>query len=363
MEPTLTGKLVRAALRPLSFTQVRRVVPDRKGAADDRIDRIYQEMERVFGVISPPVALHSPAPDMLAASWVLLYETLLVPGRVSRAAKEAVATAVSVRNECPYCVTVHSTMMQSLDHGKEAAAIAADRTEEISDPEVREISAWALANALPETAAGHPAPFPAGQAPEIVGTALAFHYFNRVVNVFLPDAPLPPNVPAAMLTVVLPVLSRLMRSASGQTAPAGGSAGLLPNAPLPQNLWWAAGNPDVAQGLARVSGAVEAAGLRSVPAGVRELVSAELAAWDGQPKGPSRAWVEKAISALPAEEQPAGRLALLVALASYQVDETAIDAFQAVQPTDAALVEFVSWAAFTASAHATTWMSIPGGAQ
>ena len=359
------NRIVLKALRPLSFVQVRRISAARRDDGDARVAGIYQEMERVFGVISPPVALHSPAPDMLAASWMLLYETLLVPGKVDRAAKEAVATAVSKGNACPYCVTVHGAMMQGLDRRKEAAAIADDRIEQIDDPTVRAISSWAKASASPETAAGHEPPFPAEHASEIVGVALVFHYFNRMVNVFLPDAPLPPGVPAAALGAVVPVLSRLMRSAYRNAAPPGATLDLLPEAThllepqLSPKLWWAADNPHIAQALARACAAVEAAGRRAVPTAVRELVLAELEAWDGRPKGPSRAWVEQAIRGLPADQQPAGRLALLIALASYQVDETAVAAFQAGDRTDATVVELASWASLTAAVHATTWTSIP----
>lgn len=351
---------VRKALRQLSFVQVRQVSPIRDGATDERVAAVYQEMERVFGVISPPVALHSPAPDTLAAAWMMLYETLLVAGPVDRAVKEAVATAVSVGNSCPYCVTVHGTMMRHLGHRAEAEAIADDRVAEIADANVRAVSAWVRANALSATAADIQPPFPAGHAPEIVGVALVFQYFNRMVNVFLPEAPLPPNVPAVMLGVVLPVLGRLLRSAYRNTAPPGASLSLLPAAPLPPALWWAASNPGIAEAVAKASAAVEEAGRRSVPAGVRDLVRAELADWDGEPKGISRGWVEEAIRALPADERPAGRLALLVALASYQVDQSAIDAFRAGAPGDATLVELASWAALAAATRATGWMSIPG---
>ena len=43
---------------------------------------------------------------------------------------------------------------------------------------------------------------------------------------------------------------------------------------------------------------------------------AEVANWHGEQRGPSRAWVEDALSVLPIAQRPAGRLALLTALAS-----------------------------------------------
>lgn len=352
---------VRNALRPLSFAQVRGVSPVRggdAGDADGRIERIYREMERVFGVISPPVALHSPAPDALCACWLMLYETLLVAGPVERTVKEAVATAVSVGNECPYCVTVHGTMMRGLGQNGEADAIARDHVSDVPDPRVRAIVAWARANAQAGTGGGREAPFPAGQAAEIVGVALTFQYFNRMVNAFLPEAPLPPGVPARALTVVLPVLSRLMQGAYRRTARPGACLDLLPDAELRPELWWAAGNPGVAQALSRAGAAIEAGAERSVPAEIRELVRAELAAWDGRPKGVSRAWAEDAARAVPDGQRAAARLALLVAFASYQVDDAVLAA--AGGDGHAAVIELASWAAYNAAVRTTGWMSIPG---
>ena len=206
-----------------------------RGDVDERVPAIYQEMERLFGVISPPVALHSPAPDMLAATWMIMSEALLVNGLVERNVKEAVATAVSVGNECPYCVTVHGTMMRSLGHGGDATALAHDRIADIADPDVRAVAGWVRANASSVAAVGDDAkpPFAPEQTPEILGVALVFHYFNRMVNVFLPDAPMPPLAPNALVPVVLPVLGRFLRSAYRNRAPVGGTLRLLPEAPLP----------------------------------------------------------------------------------------------------------------------------------
>jgi AhpD family alkylhydroperoxidase len=350
----------RRALRPLSFAQIRWVTPVRRSSTDRRVASIYREMERILGVISPPVALHSPSPDMLAACWVMLYETLFAPGRVDRAAKEAVATAVSVGNSCPYCVTIHGTMLRTLDHVQDADAIEEDRAESIADPAVRAISEWARAGARADTAAGYEPPFPAAHAPEAVGVAIVFQYFNRMVNVFVRDAPLPPLVPKPALRVVLPGLSLLMSWAYRHEAPSGASLDLLPAGSLPPALTWSAGNTHIAQAFARVSGAVEAAGRRSVPAGVRDLVLAELADWNGRPKGLRRAWADQAVSALPADERPAGRLALLAAMASYQVDDSVVAAVQATGVTDAALVELVSWVSLAAAVRTSGWMWITG---
>jgi AhpD family alkylhydroperoxidase len=346
-------------MRRLALDQVRYVKPVRPAVAVDLTARVYQQVERDFGVLAPPVALHSPAPEVMAASWLLLRETMIAPGLVDRATKEAVASAVSLTNTCPYCVTVHSATLHALVHGGAAAAISADKIESVQDPVVREAAAWARDGAVRETAAGHGAPFPVEQAPEYVGVALTFQYLNRMVNVFLEDAPMPAYTPRQGLPMVKRVLSTMIRAAGRTAGDPGGSLDLLPaSRPAPADLAWSAGNPAVAEACIRAAAAVEQAARRSVPASVRKLVLAELADWDGQSKGLSRAWVEVAVDDLPPADRPAGRLALLIALASYQVDKSVIDEFRLDRPDDAALIELAAWSALTAARRVAAWMPI-----
>src|ERR1700722_2652698 len=99
MSATLAQRALRRAL-----DQIRYVSPVRPAAATGLVAAVYAQVEHDFGMLAPPVALHSPAPGPLAASWVMLRETLAVQGQADRAAKEMVAAAVSVENACPYCV-------------------------------------------------------------------------------------------------------------------------------------------------------------------------------------------------------------------------------------------------------------------
>jgi AhpD family alkylhydroperoxidase len=341
--------LVQAGLRGLSTVQVRQVRAVRHGAARGTVERVYREVERDFGVLAPPVILHAPSPDVLAAAWLMLRETLLVPAASPRAVKEAVSTAVSKGNECPFCITMHDSMLQNLVGYTDG---------EIADPRARAAAAWTTANAYSDTGAGHPVPFPVEQAPEIVGTAVILQYLNRMVNLFLGEVPLPPHTPAAALGVVRRVLVWLIKSAERRGPQPGASLDLLPPAPLPSDLAWAAGNTAIAEAFARGAAAVDEAGRRSVPVAVRELVHEHLARWDGRPVGLSRAWVEDAVAALPADDRPVGRLALLTAFASYQVDQPVVDGFRARQPDDRDLTDLTAWASLAASRRVGSWMRI-----
>jgi AhpD family alkylhydroperoxidase len=351
----MAGSLVAKALRR-SLRQVRHVTPPSVGAARDLVAKVYEQSERDFGMLAPPVALHSPAPGPLAGSWMMLRETLIAPGLVDRATKEAVAAAVSIANSCPYCVAVHGATAHGLLGSTTAAAIGGDDLASITDPVLRGIALWARTSGTQHTATAGEPPFPLEQAPELIGTAVAFQYLNRMVNVFLGESPLPPSVPASARPTVTKVLGAFMRAAANRPGVPGASLVLLPAAPLPRDLAWAAANTTVADAFSRAASAIDEAGDRAVPPAVRELIAARLARWDGRPAGISRGWVEDEVTALPGEERPAARLALLTALASYQVDQSVVDEFRLRRPGDETLVELTSWAALSAARRVGGWM-------
>jgi AhpD family alkylhydroperoxidase len=334
----MVAGLVRLAVRrSLRDTRHVRVVPRRR--ATGLVADVYRQVERDFGMLAPPVALHSAAPDTMAAAWTVLRETLLAQGVADRASKEAVATGVSEANSCPYCADVHGMTLAAIpEDGSDRAALVK----------------WASASAT-ASGAGVP-PFPAEQGPELIGVAVAFQYYNRMVNVFLRDSPFPAHVPESAKPKARKVLGGVLRPSATGGPTAGDSVALLPAAPLPADLAWARQNAVVADAFARAYAVTEAAGARSVPPNVRMLVHSRLSDWDGRAPGISRSWVAEAVDGLPAEDQPAARLALVVALASYQVDEGLVEAFRETTPGDEALIELAAWASMAAARRISTWL-------
>ncbi|MGY0071921.1 carboxymuconolactone decarboxylase family protein (plasmid) [Streptomyces sp. QTS137] len=325
--------LVRAVLRG-SLRQVRYVDVIAPRRARGLVAQVYRRTERDFGVLAPPVALHSPAATSLAATWLMLRETLLADGLVSRAVKETVATEVSRANDCPYCVGVHQAVLGTLPP---------DRT-------VARIAEWARATGRhapgDSAASAAPLPFPDAQAPELCGVVVTFHYINRMVTLFLADSPMPARTPTPLRGPIMRTTALAMRPvAPGPLAP-GDSLGLLPPAPLPPGLEWALGSPSVAEAFGRAFAAVDQ-GARWVPEPVRERLRSRLDRWDGSAPGLGRGWLDEAVSALPAEDVPAARLALLTAFAPYQTLPEDVAAFRSRFPTDRELIEFTSYAALT----------------
>lgn len=337
----MVAMLVRFAVRR-SLNDTRHVRVVKRRHATGLVARVYRQVERDFKMLAPPVALHSAAPEALAAAWMVLRETLLAQGVAERVDKEAVATGVSLANACPYCADVHGMTLDSVPLAR------SDRDALIE---------WARATASPGTPVV--APFPAERAAELIGVAVAFHYYNRVVNVFLSDSPFPSHVPESAKPKARKVLGGVLRpDARGPVA--GESLDLLPAVPLPDDLAWARPNRVVAEAFARAYAAVDAAGARSVPESVRALVEAQLAGWAGGAPGISRSWLDEPVAALPAADRAAGRLALLVALASYQVDEAVVEDFRRTAPGDDTLVELTAWASMAAARRVSTWL-VGGG--
>ncbi|OQO92566.1 hypothetical protein B1813_10330 [Saccharomonospora piscinae] len=327
-----------------SIEQVRYVRPVRFGASDGLTRTVYRQVEREFGMLAPPVVLHSPAPEVMAASWVLLRETLVASWHAPRAAKEAVASTVSAANACPYCVAVHGATLNGLLRDPTAQAIAESRLADITDPELLAVATWAKTREPPGDTT-----LPRERAPELIGVAATFEYFNRMVNVFLDESPLPSHVPVRLRATMMRLLSVLMRGSAGQRRAPGASLDLLPAAPPPPELEWAAEAPHIAGAFGRAAAVIDAAGQRSVPESVRRLVTDRLAAWDGAPLGLSRAWLTDEVRSLPTADRPAGRVALLTALASHQTGQEDIDELRGTGANDRRLVELTAWAGFAAA--------------
>ncbi|MDA5145893.1 carboxymuconolactone decarboxylase family protein [Streptomyces sp. AD681] len=329
--------VVRRLLRD-SSRQVRHVAVVDPRTSEGLVAAVYTQCERDFGVLAPPLALHSAAAAPLAAGWLLLRETLLAGRGADRAVKEAVATVVSRANRCPYCVEVHQAKLDTL-----RLPAAKDVATEIAE--------WVQAVEKPGR---HRRPAPDGltpaQAAELFGVAVTFHYLNRMVSVFLGDSPVPEPVPGRLRGVIMRTVARSMSPAGRAPLEPGTSLDLLPSARLPAELSWAEASPAVAGALARATAAVDRAA-RWVPHRVREGLRRRLSVWDGEPVGPSRAWLDEATGEYPPSEVPVARLVLLTAFAPYQVVEPDVRAFRERHPLDRELIEATSWSALTTAVH------------
>jgi hypothetical protein len=176
-----------------------------------------------------------------------------------------------------------------------------------------------------------------------------------MVNVFLGNTFVP--VPSAFKGLT----GRLFGATAGRRLihhiKPGDSLKFVPQAKLPDDLSWAASNPAVAGALAGFAQVVEEAGQKVLPEQVRFLVRERVKAWNGEPMGISRRWVESAVVEIKEEHKAAARLMLLTALASYQVDSSVVKDFQSHYPDDAQLIAATAWASFTAARRVGSWLA------
>ena len=88
-----------------------------------------------------------------------------------------------------------------------------------------------------------------------------------------------------------------------------------------------------------------------MPPNVRQLVHTRLSG-DPAEVSLSRSWVDHAVAKLPAGDRAVAKLALLTALASYQVDTEVVASARRACADDAALIELTAWASLTAARRA-----------
>ncbi len=160
-----------------------------KKDSSGKLKNIYTHIESNFGKIAEPFVLHSINTELTASIWAIIYETMLVETNVKRNIKETIATCISELNKCPYCVDAHGIML--LGTGKDLNKNILEVKNGKSELKTKEdqLISWALNN-LNDKYIANPA-FSKHQAPEIIGTAVIFHYINRMVSIFAGDTPLP----------------------------------------------------------------------------------------------------------------------------------------------------------------------------
>jgi AhpD family alkylhydroperoxidase len=249
--------------------------------ANGLVAAVYRQMRRDFQLLTP-ITAHSGIPELLAAVWCITRETLIA-GSVPRLHKEVVAAAVSQANRCTYCVDAHVLMLQGGNEDETARALTMANLERIPDYALRSLAKWGLSTRFSKEAADLRHPFDQGRAPEIIGTAVAFHYINRVVDVFLEKSPMELPWPLSWAKGPLGKIaaSTFAKRLVGVTARPDDSLQLFPDAQLPPDLSWAQSNPFVAGAYARLATAVESVGRNFISTPVSALVLDRVARWNG----------------------------------------------------------------------------------
>ncbi|WP_405883865.1 carboxymuconolactone decarboxylase family protein [Streptomyces sp. NBC_01136] len=294
---------------------------------------VYAQLADDFGTErAVTFVVLSSAPEIMAPAWALMRESLIA-GEGSRTGKELAALGVSVANRCPFCVGAHTMLLHATGDHRLAETVA--RGESPADEEHARVLAWGEATRTPGAPELTPYPFPVSHAPAYLGTALSFHFINRVVSALLTERLLPGN--AERFRAVRSLAGRsVARTVRRRPAPGAGLALLDRPGPGPD---WARGTTVGPAYAALRAAATAGAGL--LDEADRILVRKTLRGWNGA--HPPLGW-----DGLPDRSRPGARLALLAALAPYRITDEDVTAWREPHHTDACLVRLVAYGAFAA---------------
>jgi len=323
------------------------VVPRAK--ADGLVARIYDMIADDF-FINGSLTSHSKVPSLLAGVWTGGRESILVTDRLDRTTKEAMTAVLSRVNDCLYC----GDMLISLVHGggkhQAASQILSQSEETIADPDLRARLEWVKAIAAPGWTAPENTPFAAGQLPEVIGSLLAMSHINRFSHVVMDGSPVKaPLGLTGVKSAALRMFGSELKATTELPLEPGRALDLLPAAPLPADMEWAAPNPRIAAAVSRWAAAVGRESAHVITPAVRETLQRSMQSWEGEAMPISRSWVEREIHDLSGQDRDLARLSLVAAKAAYQVDDSLVDAVLGEKRDEIKLIRVLAWASFSAA--------------
>jgi AhpD family alkylhydroperoxidase len=318
------------------------LVPVKPSKASGLVAKVYSQIKQDFGRIVEPFTLHSPIPSILAGAWMAARESELV-GHAPRNVKEAIAASISKLNQCPYCVDAHTIMLRASGEKRTAKLMAQEQYDEIKPDQTKEIVKWALSTLSPKSKLINKPPFTKELAPELIGTAVFYHYINPLVTIFLGNSPLPLPFFKSQLK---PIASRLFKKAVNSPKLPGDSLDLLPEAKLPEDLSWAKGSPNVSGAYARFAEAFSDLEGTVIPKRTQHIVNKYIDNWSGEIHKFGTEHLEEIASHLKPELKIATKIALLTVFSPYKITQENIKEFQNFF-TQQELLGITAWASFT----------------
>lgn len=318
------------------------LVPIKPSKAKGLIAQVYSQIKKDFGRIVEPFTLHSPIPKLLAGAWMVSRESELV-GFVPRNIKEAVAASVSKLNQCPYCVDAHTIMMSAAGDKRTAELLTKGKYDEIEPSQTKKIMKWALSTLSPKSEIIKDPPFSKEWTPELVGTALFYHYINPLVTIFLGNTPLPFPFFKSQLK---PIASRLFKKAVNSPKLDGDSLILLPKAELPEDLSWTKASNNVSGAYARFSEVIIELEKTIIPIQTKNIVYQSIDNWPKVTKKFGTDWLEELTHPLKGEFKIAATIALLTIYSPYKITQEIIKDFKHFFPNQKQLLGITAWASF-----------------
>jgi len=338
----------------LSLRTMRYVHAIPRSSATGLVAQVYDMIQEDF-FINGSLISRSKVPELMAGIWTAGRESILVDDRLDRTTKEAMNAVLSQVNECPYCGDMLISLVHASGKHDTASSIFA-KTEGIFGETEAGIAnttlgkrlAWVKSIATPGAKIDIPAPFTAEELPEAIAALMAMSDINRFSHVVMDGSPV--TAPLGLQSVkaaALRLFGGELRATHIKALRPGRALPLLPPALLPADMHWAIPNPRIADALARWTAVVERESSRAVSPDVRDLVACNLERWSGELMPLSRSWVNSEVAGLTGKDRAIARLALVLAKAPYQVDETLVEDVLSGDLCEERFIRILAWASFS----------------
>ena len=301
--------------------------------------------------VNGTITSHAACPILMAGMWVGGREIALTNQHLPAWLKKAMGAALSEVNRCPYC----EDMLLSLTHGAKQNNVANSLRKNVMDAIDDELTLkrlqWTKASITRHANELQDPPFSQEEMPEALGTLIVFNYTNKISDFTLDGSP----VPSSLRTGALKLFGLELQESSELDLAHGASLYMLPEAELPEEFCWAEGNQLVSDTLARWNRVVEEEIDHALSREAQQVIRENLATWQGGQAPLSRRWVEEDVQGLQGEERDKAKLVLLVAKASYQLDDGLIEAVRQQGVSEANLVRLGAWGAFMGAKTVANW--------
>jgi len=322
-------------------------VPRRKatGLMREVYDMIAEDFFRNGSLTS-----RSKVPQLMAAIWTAGRESMLVPDKVDRTTKDAVSAVLSQINDWPYCGDMLISLVYAAGEDEAARNILREENLAHVDEELHQRLEWVRAvvgscdTPIPQT------PFTAEQLPEVIATIMAMSDINRYSHVVMDGSPVQaPFGLQPLKAIALWLFAGELRPTRNLTLEPGRALALLPPAELPDDMQWAAGNPRIADAMARYARVVEHEGAKVIPSNVQQVIRDSLTAWQGEEMPLDPGWADADVAGLSTADRVIAKLAIVLAKAPYRVTEGMVAELTVGGEDEERLVRILAWSSFTAA--------------
>lgn len=313
------------------------------------IKEVYSQLKEEMGDVVEPISMHALFPELLVGIWSVLREVVLVEDQVLRRDKEAVGAAVSASNECPYCVDAHTIMIIGLKDQTTAKAIVKQDLSLITNSDLRDIVGWAFDSRNFKAHNIKNPVFDRKKAPEIIGTAVFFHYLNRMVTIFLGPTILPMNI--SFLKGAMKQMAAMMFSKVLQTEKKAKENQKKTKGVNDEILYWTRSNERIQLVYGYLKTVVDDIGQKYVPIEVRSFLQTHIDKWNGHDLHSTKG-LDQLVSDVSPKNQPLAKMLYLTAFSPHRIQSYHFDEFNLYyKGRDEAVLASLSWASFYAAAR------------